>query len=84
MKLFKTILFIVFILSIMNSNLNAQKITIIHAGKLLAVPGEGVTTEKTLIVENSLISSIKDGFISPTDLGFTNDSVKLVDLAKSL
>lgn len=82
MKLFKTILFIVFILSIMHCNLYAQNITIIHAGKLLAVPGEGVITEKTLIIENGVISSIKDGFLSPTDLGFTNDSVKLVDLSK--
>ena len=29
-----------------------------------------------------MISSIKDGFLSPTDLGFANDSVKLVDLSK--
>jgi imidazolonepropionase-like amidohydrolase len=82
MRLFKTTLFIAFILLNMQSNLNAQNITIIHAGKLLAVPGEGVITEKTLIIENEVISSIKDGFLSPTDLGFTNDSVKLVDLSK--
>lgn len=82
MKLFKTILFIAFILSITHSNLYAQDITIIHAGKLLAVPGEGVSTNKTLVIKNGVISSIKDGFLSPTDLGFINDNVKIVDLSK--
>ena len=82
MKLFKTILFIAFILSITHSNLYAQNITIIHAGKLLAVPGEGVITKKTLVIKNGVISSIKDGFLSPTDLGFINDNVKIVDLSK--
>ena len=82
MKLFKTILFIAFILSITHSNLYAQNITIIHAGKLLAVPGEGVITKKTLVIKKGVISSIKDGFLSPTDLGFANDNVKLVDLSK--
>tara|TARA_R110002073_G_scaffold53840_4_gene138873 strand:+ start:78015 stop:79280 length:1266 start_codon:yes stop_codon:yes gene_type:complete len=66
----------------MHCNLYAQNITLIHAGKLLAVPGEGVITEKTLVIENGVISSIKDGFLSPADLGFSNDSVKLVDLSK--
>ncbi|WP_034059135.1 metal-dependent hydrolase family protein [Lacinutrix jangbogonensis] len=82
MKLFKTILFFTFILTTLFSNLYAQNITIIHAGKLLAVPGKGVETEKTIIIENGLISSVKDGFLNPEQLGYAQDSVNLIDLSK--
>lgn len=61
---------------------NAQKVTIIHAGKLLAVPGEGIKTEKTIIVRSGMISSIEDGFKSPEDLGYSEDSIQLIDLSK--
>jgi imidazolonepropionase-like amidohydrolase len=61
---------------------NAQKATIIHAGKLLAVPGEGIKTEKTIIVQSGMISSIEDGFKSPEDLGYSEDSIQLIDLRK--
>jgi len=82
MKIFKTILFIAFILSIMHCNLYAQNITIIHAGKLLAIPGKGVETEKTIIIENGLVSNIKDGFLNPEQLGYAEDSVRMIDLSK--
>ena len=63
-------------------NGNAQSITIIHAGKLLAVPGEGIKTEKTIIIKNGMISSIENGFKSPEELGYSNDSTQLIDLSK--
>ncbi len=37
----------------------------IQAGQLLAVPGEGYQTEKTIIVEDGRIRSIEDGYLAP-------------------
>lgn len=80
---FKTKLLISLLLATIQWNLNAQNITIIHAGKLLAIPEKGgVTTKKTIIVKNGLISTVKDGFLNSDDLGYANDSVYLVDLSK--
>jgi len=82
MKLFKTILFIAFLLTTMHSNLYAQNVTIIHAGKLLAIPGKGVENGKTIIIKNGLVSSVKEGFLNPEELGYAKDNVDLIDLSK--
>lgn len=71
-----------FISSIMHGNLYAQNTTIIHAGKLLTIPGEKAETEKTIIIENGRISSVKEGFLSPEQLGYPNDRVDFIDLSK--
>ena len=44
-------------------------ITIIHAGSLLAVPGEPPSRERSIIVEADHIREIRDGYISATDVG---------------
>lgn len=41
--------------------------TLIYAGTLLAVPGEGVTRNQTIVVRNGLIESIRPGFIKEKD-----------------
>ena len=43
------------------------EVLIIHAGSLLAVPGEGVQTDQTIIVENGKVSRIEDGFTNPSN-----------------
>ncbi|MEO1407431.1 MAG: amidohydrolase family protein [Pseudomonadota bacterium] len=35
---------------------------LVHAGKLLAVPGEGYLTEQTIRIEDGVITSIEDGY----------------------
>jgi len=47
--------------------------TYIHAGTLLAVPGDAPETEKTIIVGNGVIENILDGYINP-------DSGEAIDL----
>lgn len=41
--------------------------TYIHAGHVLAVPGEGYQTKKTILIEDGRITSIQDGYRSPPD-----------------
>ncbi len=52
--------------------------TLIHAGTLLAVPGEKPSTRRTLVIEADRIVRIETGFTGPDD--FEGD-VKLIDLS---
>jgi len=51
--------------------------TLIHAGKLLAVPGKSVTTQQTIVIEGERIVDIRKGFSAPAE--FEGD-VKVIDL----
>ena len=73
-------LFLFVLLIFLQFQVSAQNKTIIHAGKLLATPGEGVTTNQTLVVENGVITSIKPGFLTPDQLGISGDNVEVIDL----
>ena len=42
----------------------ADSVTLIHAGELLAVPGESPVRNKTIIVEDDRIAAVRDGFVS--------------------
>lgn len=55
----------------------APKVTYIHAGRLLAVPGEAARGQSTLIVRDGRIAEIRDGFV-PAEGG-----AALVDLANA-
>jgi imidazolonepropionase-like amidohydrolase len=44
-------------------NTAAADVTLIHAGKLLAVPGENPATDMTIIVENDRITGVQQGFV---------------------
>lgn len=55
---------------------------IIHAGKLLAVPGKKPRTKMTIIVKNGRIENIENGFVSLDMLDVAENSViELVDLS---
>lgn len=56
------------------------KTTIIHAGKLLAVPGEAVRQQATLVTADGKIQSIRDGFQDAAALGLPADT-PVVDLS---
>ncbi len=41
--------------------------TYIHAGRLIAVPGQAVRGPSTIVVDNGRIVSVSDGYSNPTD-----------------
>jgi imidazolonepropionase-like amidohydrolase len=57
------------------------KITVIHAGELLAVPGEAPRKEVTVVVENERIARVEQGYVAPETLGLAAGvSPQVVDL----
>lgn len=50
---------------------------LVHAGHLLAVPGEAPKREQTVVVVDGLIEEVRDGYANPADWG---GDVELVDL----
>jgi len=57
---------------------SAAETTLIHAGQLLAIPGESPTSRQTIVVENNQIREIVDGFADAAD--FDGD-VSVIDLS---
>ena len=47
----------------------AQQETYIHAGKLIAIPGDAVKTRQTIVVSGGTIMAVRDGFERPPDGG---------------
>lgn len=52
-------------------------ITLIHAGQLLAIPGEAVKQRQTIVVDGERILEVRDGFLEP---GEFEGEVTLIDL----
>ena len=48
---------------------------IVHAGTLLAVPGEPPESEKTIVIRNDIVESVLDGYVSPADAGAADAAV---------
>jgi imidazolonepropionase-like amidohydrolase len=57
-------------------------ITIIHAGTLLAIPGKASASGQSIIIENGLITEIRDGFIQAADVQGEGE-IQLIDLSDS-
>ncbi|NRB70287.1 MAG: amidohydrolase family protein [Xanthomonadales bacterium] len=65
-------------LAVLTLAAGAQATTkVIHAGTLLAVPGESPLSEQTLVIENGRIAQRLDGFLPAEDFGA---SAELIDL----
>jgi len=47
--------------------------TIIHAGQLMAVPGQPIEGEKSIVVENGIITQIYNGYVRPEDLSLEGE-----------
>lgn len=65
------------------SSLFAQggnQVRIIHAGMLLADARDEVLTEQSIIVRNSQIIDVRDGFVSPGEVSGTNNAT-VIDLS---
>ncbi len=56
----------------------AEPTTVIHAGTLLAVPGQSPKTQQSIVLSGNRIVSIVDGFTDPATLG---SDVELIDLS---
>lgn len=54
----------------------ADDISIVHAGKLLAVPGEPAQAERTIIVRNGKIEKIAAGYLDAATAGAAADVTK--------
>ena len=53
--------------------------TVIHAGELLAQPGERPLANRTIVVDGNRIQEVREGFIAPGEFG---DDVTVVDLRR--
>lgn len=60
-----------------NAAVASADITLIHAGQLLAIPGNPPVAVQTIVIENQRIVEVRDGFIEPA--GFEGE-VSVIDL----
>ena len=55
-------------------------VRLIHAGRLLAIPGEAVRERRTIVVRNARIESIADGYLTAADVAAGDDDrVAVID-----
>jgi len=52
--------------------------TVIHAGTLLAVPGEEPLSRQSIILDDNRIAEVRDGYVDPATLG---ENVTAIDLS---
>lgn len=67
-------------LSTLLSNQIAAQTQIIHAGKVLSVPGQTPLTKQTIVIKDGVITSMKSGFISVDKI---DEKAQFIDLSKS-
>jgi len=60
----------------------ADQWTLIHAGLLLAIPGETPLTRQTIVVHGRTIEAVRDGYLRPRDVGAPEEGTTVVDLTK--
>ena len=60
----------------------ADRVTVVHAGTLLAVPGEAPRRNQSIIIRAGIVDEVRDGFVAPADLG-ADVAVELIDLSDS-
>jgi len=58
----------------------AADVKVIHAGELLAVPGESPLKNQTIVVEGGRIKEVRDGFVDASEFG---DGAVVIDLSES-
>lgn len=65
-------------LSFVAASASASDFAVIHAGRLLAVPGGAVKTEQTIIVKDGRIDRIADGYLPGDAFGTADDDTLTV------
>ncbi|MFB3106291.1 MAG: hypothetical protein ACE1ZA_15405, partial [Pseudomonadales bacterium] len=58
----------------------AKTITVVHAGMLLAVPGEAPKLEQTVVLGDNLITQLLDGFVDPSSISPNAEFIDLSDM----
>ena len=58
----------------------AAQTYVIHAGKVLTIPGEAPLTKQTIVVKSGIITALKSGFIPANKIA---KNAQLVDLSTS-
>ncbi len=58
----------------------AKTITVVHAGMLLAIPGEAPELEQTVVLGDNLITQVLDGFIDPSSISPNAEFIDLSDM----
>jgi len=57
----------------------SKAVTVVWAGKLLAVPGQAPLTRQSIVIRDGAIERIASGYLSPAALGAPPDSVETLD-----
>lgn len=57
-------------------NMSQAKTTLIHAGELLAVPGQKPLTEQSVYIEQGVITKVESGYQQPDN----NEDIEVIDL----
>ena len=57
----------------------AKTTTVVHAGTLLAIPGEPPQLEQTIVIRDNLITQVLDGFVDPSSLDANAEFLDLSD-----
>ncbi len=70
-----------FALALMSTGVEAADYAVIHAGRLLTVPGNGVTENQTVIIKDGLVERVANGYVGADAIGAgADDTVVLHDL----
>ena len=57
-----------------------SQITIIHAGQLLAIPGQAVQAKQSIVIDGGKITSVVPGYLSAEEVESNGEAVRLLDL----
>ncbi|WP_448569918.1 amidohydrolase family protein [Thalassotalea ganghwensis] len=75
MTYFKRLSKAVLTISALTAFPTVAEVSVIHAGKLLAVAGQPVLNNQSIVIDNGKITEVKSGFVSPK-------GAKIIDLSK--
>jgi imidazolonepropionase-like amidohydrolase len=68
---------IAFSILLANASVTFADITLIHAGNLLAIPGNAPKAEQTIVIDGERIVEVRDGFVKPSTF---EGEVSVIDL----
>ncbi len=74
-----SLLIMTLFISISGHGQQGGDIKIVHAGTLLAVPGEAPENQKSIVIRSDRIDQILDGYVTPSDLGMDAQIIDLRD-----
>ncbi len=83
MRQFRIFLAALSVLAIVNlaHGADAPQVTIVHAGTLLATPGDAPTRQQSLVISEGKILEVRSGFIGPDDIS-SESEVTVIDLSE--